>query len=70
MNKCSMLAVYVPTFWAASVAFFLQVVASTPASVASCRAAASFDCYEGLCITSGRCATHEIHCRFGTSKWV
>jgi len=46
------------------------VVASTPASVASCRAAASFDCYEGLCITSGRCATHEIHCRFGTSKWV
>ena len=36
-----MMAVYALAFWAASVAFFLQVVASTPASVASCKAAVS-----------------------------
>ncbi|KAA6418175.1 MAG: hypothetical protein FRX49_11833 [Trebouxia sp. A1-2] len=40
MNQGSTTAVWKLTFWAASVAFFLQVAASTPASVASCTAAA------------------------------
>ncbi len=52
MNSCSMVAVYVLTFWAASVAFFLQVVASTPASVASCKAAVLvLSAAMGLCMS-------------------
>lgn len=62
MNSCSMVAVYVLTFWAASVAFFLQVVASTPASVASCKAAVSvFECSDEF--------VHDQHIRYTAGCW-